>query len=88
MHHNLTKKSLEFQSFTDDEFSKNCTGIIDHSMARANLKKVNTSQLLLPQHQSTYPRGQESASIGIPLSDTNLLSKCTTKCEHCETRFI
>ena len=37
-----------------------------HSMARANLKKVNTSQLLLPQHQSTYPRGPESASIEIP----------------------
>ena len=29
-------------------------------------KKVNTSQLLLPQHQSTYPRGPESASIEIP----------------------
>ena len=29
-------------------------------------KKVNTSQLLLPQHQSTYPRGPESASIVIP----------------------
>ena len=28
-------------------------------------KKVNT-QLLLPQHQSTYPRGPESASIKIP----------------------
>ena len=37
-----------------------------YSMARANLKKVNTSQLLLPQHQSTYPRGPESASIEIP----------------------
>ena len=34
-------------------------------MARANLKKVNTSQLLLPQHQSAYPRGPESASIEI-----------------------
>ena len=32
-------------------------------------KKVNTSQLLLPQHQSTYPRGPESASIENPLSD-------------------
>ena len=38
MHHNLTKKSLKFQSFTDYEFSKNCTGIKDLSMARANLK--------------------------------------------------
>ena len=37
-----------------------------YSMAKANLKKVNTSQLLLPQHQSTYPRGSESASIVIP----------------------
>ena len=35
-------------------------------MARANLKKVNTSQLLLTQHQSTYPRAPESASIEIP----------------------
>ena len=34
-------------------------------MARANLKKVNTSQHLLPQHQSTYPRGPESVSIKI-----------------------
>ena len=34
-------------------------------MARANLKKVNSSQLLLPQHQSTYPRGPESVSIEI-----------------------
>ena len=32
-------------------------------MARANLKKVNTSQRLLPQHQRTYPRGPESASL-------------------------
>ena len=24
------------------------------------LKKVNTSQLLLPQYQNTYPRGPES----------------------------
>ena len=32
-------------------------------MAPANLKKVNTSQLLLPQHQNIYPRGTESASI-------------------------
>ena len=29
-------------------------------------KKVKTSQLLLPQHQSTYPRDPESASIEIP----------------------
>ena len=29
MHHNLTKKSPKFQSFNDDEFSKNCTGIVE-----------------------------------------------------------
>ena len=29
------------------------------------LKKVNTSQLLLPQYQNTYPRGPESTSIEI-----------------------
>ena len=40
--------------------------IIDHSMAIANLKTVNISQLRLPHHQSTYPRGPESASIEIP----------------------
>ena len=40
--------------------------LLMHSMARANLKKVKTSQLLLPQHQSTYSRGPESASIEIP----------------------
>jgi hypothetical protein len=28
-------------------------------------KKANASQLLLPQHQSTYPKGPESASIEI-----------------------
>ena len=27
------------------------------------LKKVNTSQLLLPQYQNTYPRGPESMYI-------------------------
>ena len=43
-----------------------------HSMARANQKKVNTSQLLLTQHQSTYPRGPEIVSIEIPLSDLTL----------------
>ena len=37
-------------------------------MARANLKKVNTSQRLLPQHQRTYPRGPESASLWPTLS--------------------
>ena len=36
---------------------------LSHSMARDNLKKVNTSQLLLPQRQNIYPRGTESASI-------------------------
>ena len=41
-------------------------------MARANLKKVFTSQLLLPQHQGTYPRGPESASIEIPTFQTQI----------------
>ena len=41
----------------------------------------------LQQHQSTYSRGPESALIEIPLSDPNLLSKRTSECEHCETRF-
>ena len=39
--------------------------LTEHSMARANLNKSKKSWLLLPQHQSTYPRGQESASIDI-----------------------
>ena len=47
-----------------------------HSMAWIKVKK---SGILLPQHQSTYPRGPKSVSI--------LLSKSTSKCEHCETRF-
>ena len=46
-------------------------------------KKSNTSQLLLPHYQSTYPRGQESASMEIfpfrcqiiKFSKTVLLSK-------------
>ena len=38
-----------------------------HSMARANLNKSKySSWLLLPQHQSTYLRGPESASVEIP----------------------
>ena len=37
-----------------------------HSMARANLNKSKKVLLLLPQHQSTYPRGPESVSIEIP----------------------
>ena len=46
-----------------------------HSMARANLKKVNTSQLLLPQHQSTYQEAQNLHQLKSPLSDPNLLKK-------------
>ena len=38
-------------------------------------EKRNACQLLLPQRQSTYPRGPESASIEISLSDPNLLNK-------------
>ena len=44
-------------------------------MTRANLKKVITSQLLLPQHQSTYPRSPESASIEIPFQTQIYLLK-------------
>ena len=36
---------------------------MQHSMARANLKKVKASQLLLPQHQSTYPRLRRYSSV-------------------------
>ena len=35
-------------------------------------KKVNTSQLPLTQHQSTYPRGPESASIEISPFQTQI----------------
>ena len=38
-------------------FGKSFIISIQHSMLRANLKKVNTCQLLLLQHQSTYPIG-------------------------------
>ena len=51
--------------------------ILAHSMARANLKKVNTSQLLPPQHQEA----QNLHQLKSFLSDPNLLSKCTSKCE-------
>ena len=37
-----------------------------HSMSRTIWIKVNSSWLLLPQHQSTYPRGPESASNKSP----------------------
>ena len=44
-----------------------CKQIIStHSKARANLNKSKMSCFLLPQHQSTYPRPPESASIEIP----------------------
>ena len=49
--------------------------VLLHSMARANLKKVNTSQLLLPQHQKQYPRGPESASIKIPPLNVNIVKQ-------------
>ena len=65
--------SLSQQLHTSLHKSKTsyCSSI--HSMARANLKKkVNTSQLLLPQNQSTYPRGPESASIENPPFQTSL----------------
>ena len=35
-------------------------------------KKVNSSWLLLPQHQSKYPRGPESVSIEIPPFQTQI----------------
>ena len=41
-------------------------------MAIDNLKKVNTSKLILPQHQSTYPKRPESASIEIPPFQTQI----------------
>ena len=69
-------------------------------MARANLKKVNTSQLILSQHESTYPRGSESASIEIPpfrshfikfsktvFYQVNLVSQCSHSKVHLLSKF-
>ena len=66
-------------------------------MARANLKKPKTSQLLLPQHQSTYPRGPESASIEIPSFRPHLINFSKTvfyevnlvsQCSHLEVHLL
>jgi hypothetical protein len=59
-------------------------------MARANQNKSNFSLLLLPQHQITYLRGSESASVKIPpfrphlikfsksvFYEVNLVSQCS-----------
>ena len=46
-----------------------------HTMARASLKKVDTQG------------APESVLIEIWLSDPNSPSKCTSKYEHCDTRF-
>ena len=60
---------------------------VSHSMARANLNKSEDLVTNTTQHQSTYLGDPESTSIEIPLSDPNLLSKSTSKCEHFETNF-
>ena len=73
---NFTRKLFEWEERRNIAPESSTIGET-HSMARANLNK---SEKVLPQHQSTYPRGPESASIEISLSDPNLLSKCTSKC--------
>ena len=59
----------------------------NRSIATENLNKSEELVTILPQHQSTYLRDPDSASMEIPLSDLNLLSKSTSKCERCEVRF-
>ena len=58
--------SLIFQNSITDQHGVRVFYILYHSIARANLKKVNTPKFLLPQHQRTFPRGPGSASIEIP----------------------
>ena len=36
-----------------------------YGQSQSEYVKVKKSRLLLPQHQSTYPRGPESASIEV-----------------------
>ena len=68
--------------------------------SQPNLKKVSTSQLLLPQHQSTHPKGPESASIEIPpfrsdlikfsktvFYEVNFVSQCSLLQVHLLSKF-
>ena len=59
-----------------------------HIMARVNLNKSKKS--LDFYYQSIKVHTQEAQNLHqlkSPLSDPNFLSKCTSKCENCKTRF-
>ena len=56
-------------------------------MARANLNKSKIVSTFTTTASKYIPKRPESASIEIPLSDPNLLSKSTSKCESCEVIF-
>ena len=61
-----------------------------HSMARANLNKSEkflTNTTAASKYILTYLGGPDSASIEILPLRSNLISKITSKCEHCQTRF-
>ena len=55
-----------------------------HSMARANLNK---SKFFLTSNTTVSKYYIPKRPRICTLSDPNLLSKSTSKCEHCETRF-
>ena len=64
------------------------SNVMSHSMARANLNKSKKS--LDFYYHSIKVHTQEAQNLHqlkSPLSDPNLLSKSTSKCKHCETRF-
>ena len=64
---NLKKKSQKMPKIEETNFSKTASASVLCTVWPEPIwKKVDTSQLLLPQHQSTCPRGPESASIEIP----------------------
>ena len=68
-------------------FSGNCQNTYYTVWPEPIWIKVKTWWQILPQHQSTYLWGLESASTKIPPFRPNLLSKSTSKCERCEIRF-
>ena len=61
---------------------------VNHSMARVNLNKSKKS-LEFYYHSITVhsQEAQNLHQLKSSLSDSNLLSKSTSKFEHCETRF-
>ena len=55
------------------------------SMARANLNK--SEELVTNTTEASKYTPKNLHQLKPPLSEQNLLSRSTSKCEHCEVRF-